>query len=159
VSKTEFRTPAATDWQHILRIANASVAHVREAGDQGEWLSNRRYFLEQGIGVHFTAVEDGRVGGYASLEPVHNAAGVHRLFVVTKIEDRERLGKALLAQLYRALKELDAKEARFVEYESDADFISFLGARGFRKLSRFEIEGGVFAVILSRAAPFEGDAA
>jgi L-amino acid N-acyltransferase YncA len=154
-----FRAPIAADWEHILRIANGSVAHVPEAGDQGEWLSNRRYFFERGIGRHFTATEDGRVTGYASAEPVHDAKGVYRLFVVTRVDERDRLGAALLARLYRALKELDAQEARFIEYETDAGFIAFLDRHGFRKVSRFEIEGGLFAAVLSRAAPFDGDAA
>ncbi len=159
MSEIEFRAPVASDWEHILRIANASVAHVPEAGDQGEWLSNRRYFFEQGIGTHLTALVDGSVIGYGSAEPVHEAAGVFRLFVVTAVEERDRFGAALLARLGRVLRELDAKEARFVEYETDAGFISFLGQRGFRRVSRFEIEGGVFAVVLSRSAPFDGDAA
>ncbi len=135
-----------SDWPEIAALANQSVAHVPGAGDQDEWLANRR--RPNASRRHFVVEGPAGIESYAAAE-VQPDQGA-RLFLVTAPERREDLAPLLYARLCGELTALCVREAWFIEYADDADFIAYLSGLGFRETRRFALESGSQAVVLSR---------
>ena len=134
------RTPFDSDWPAIYAIANRSVADVANAGDQAEWLTNRRSFGERGWQSHFVVVEQERIVGYGSMERDEpTPIGQYRLFVVTEPHRLDEVGGAILRRLAQLLDEYDAAGSWFVEYAADRRLVRVLESRGYAESRRFAL--------------------
>jgi N-acetylglutamate synthase-like GNAT family acetyltransferase len=149
-----FRALCQSEWPQILRLANESVAQVDGAGEQSEWLANRRSFPLDRHREQFVAVRNGTVVGYAAMEATSADDRRFRLFVVTSPSDRPTIGSTMLNRLFALLHDCGAEEARFVEYSSDTAFLEFLAARGFAAAERISLNQNTEAVAMVRGAPF-----
>jgi hypothetical protein len=148
----DLRTPNDADWPEIFGIANRSVADVPGAGDQADWLTNRRSFASHGSQAHFVVDERGQVVGYGALE--HDAAtpaGHYRLFVVVDPDQLDSLGDVILRRLGELLDECGAVGSWFVEYADDRRLVPFIKARGYVESRRFALPSGLQAVVLTKS--------
>lgn len=148
------RTPLESDWPAIHAIANRSVAAVADAGDQAEWLRNRRSFSDRGWQFHCVVDEQGMIAGYGAMERDERAPrGQYRLFVVTEPDRLDEVGDTILRRLEQLLDERDAAGSWFVEYAADARLIRFLEQRGYTESRRFVLPTGQPAIVLTKARP------
>ncbi|HJN52003.1 MAG: hypothetical protein QGI68_12020 [Pseudomonadales bacterium] len=147
----QFRSPRDGDWSTILTIANRSVFDVPGAGEQDQWLSNRRSFSKRGFQHHFVLADDHNVFGYGAVEHATDAPpDSYRIFVVTYPEHLQDYGAGIYEYAERKLIELGAANARFVEYAEDHRLNSFILARGYAEIGRFQLDSGQEAVVLSK---------
>ena len=136
------------DWPSILAIANQSVADVRGAGTQEEWLGNRKKFDDtKGLREHFVAEESGEIVGYGSIESAANA-GEFRMFIVTAPKNLSSVGDLLYRYASEALSKAGARLVRLREYANDRTLREFAEARGFVERERFYIEDAIEIITL-----------
>jgi N-acetylglutamate synthase-like GNAT family acetyltransferase len=152
------RAPRESDWPAILELANRSVAAVPGAGPQEAWLANRRSFPRSSRVQRQWVADDvatGEVVGYAALESEADDPASFRLFVVTDPSRRAALGGRLLHRALSELGKLEARQAFFIEYARDTEFLVFLSRHGFARKDQLELPEGGTAVVLTRslAAP------
>lgn len=146
----EIRALKDADWEEILAVANAAVAHVPNAGPQDEWLRNR---MAGGPGAdqhHFVCMDGGELVGYGAAESSREALDQYRLFVVTAPERFGTVGEFMFAELARYLERVGATRSWFLEYLEDDTFTRFLERHGYEESDRFEIGGGVEVVRRAR---------
>ena len=148
-----FRFPRDYDWPHILWLANESVRHLPDAGDQSAWLANRREFPSERCREHFVATGNGGIAGYAAMEELPGDNLRFRLFLVTLPSARATVGESMMRRLLALLETCAAAEARFIEYSADGEFLEFLKEYGFRAGGRVAA-ANVDAVSLVRRPPF-----
>ena len=151
MTATILRSVRDDDWDGILALATASVAHVPEAGSQEEWHRNRRQFDERAhVRRQFVAVppEDGSLLGYGAVES--QTARDFRLFVVTRPNHLATVGALLYDRAMRSLYDLGARGAWCTEYARDEPLLEFFRARDFREVRRFPVAPGVDAVTLAK---------
>jgi GNAT superfamily N-acetyltransferase len=148
------RAPIEPDWPAIHVIANRSVADVPDAGDQAEWLANRRSFGSRGQQSHFVITDGQQIVGYGALEREERTPlGEYRLFVVTEPHRLDEVGDVLLRRLEQLLDEFDATGSWFVEYASDRRLVRFLESRGYAESRRFVLPTGQPGIVLTKARP------
>lgn len=147
------RPPTDADWSAIHALARSSVAGVTGAGDQADWLRNRRNFdPTRGLQRHFVAERAGRLEGYGSLESgAGSVPSSYRLFVVAHPDAYAGVGQTLYERLCRELSALDATEAWWIEHAGDTVVVPFVRARGFEEVRRFRLANGLEAVVLSKS--------
>ena len=136
-----------SDWPAILEIANASVAHIPEAGTQEEWHHNRRYFdPAYGAQQQFVAVdeESDAILGYGAIE----SSPEFRVFVVTLPESIPTVGELLYERALTLLGEAGAERVWFTEYATDSALLTFARSHGFRDARSFTLSDGAEAMTL-----------
>src|SRR6478672_10176951 len=115
----ELREVRDDDWRSILRLAQAAVAHVPDAGSQRQWLINRRRFeLSGGHQVQYVCEGAGRIKGYGAVES--DARGRFRIFIVAAPSDLDQVGPLLHRRGMVELRSLRAQQVWFTEYAEDA---------------------------------------
>jgi hypothetical protein len=151
-SRFFFREPTDEDGPAILVLANRSVEGVPGAGPQNDWLRNRQqYDCSRGVRRHFVAVGSLGILGYGTVESAApSQPNGYRIFIATTPEDRDEVGARLYDRVTEELAALDAREAWFIEYAADEKFLSFIRARGFRKVRSFRLESGTELVVLTK---------
>ena len=129
------RDVAPDDWPEILELANASVAHVPEAGPQDEWYDNRRAFdAANRVQAQYVFDEDGVLVGYGAVESAQH--GEFRMFIVTESPRLPQVGEALYRKALSILAQQNAVRVWFTEYAGDAPLIDFARAHGFVEVQR-----------------------
>lgn len=143
------REPADADWPRILELANRSVAHVKDAGPQQEWLANRRKQMRGR--QHFVFERKSDVLGYGAIEPNDDVRNGYRVFIVTAPECRADVGETLFAHASAYLDANVAAQSWFIEYAQDAAFLEFIEQHGYAETRRFDLPDGPRVVVLTKS--------